>query len=75
MPLVLERISVEKKGNVVQDLPKRLTLNNPILHKLLICLLVIVDAYLGLIYGVGIIRWSNLFRNDIALLLLASHGS
>ncbi len=71
MPLVLERISVEKKGNVVQDLPKRLTLNNPILHKLLICLLVIVDAYLGLIYGVGIIRWSNLFRNDIALLLLA----
>lgn len=55
----------------MQEFPKRLTLRNSSLHKLLICLLVIGDAYLGLIYGGGAIRWSGFFRNDIAWLLLA----
>lgn len=68
----LWRIFVEKKGNVVQELPKRLILGNSNLHKLLICLLVIGDAYLGLLYGGGIIRWSGFFRNDIAWILLAA---
>jgi len=54
----------------VEGFPKPLNLRNSNLHRLLICLLVIGDAYLGLIYDGGVIRWSGLFRNDIAALLL-----
>ena len=54
----------------MEGFPKPLNLRNSNLHRLLICLLVIGDAYLGLIYDGGVIRWSGLFRNDIAALLL-----